>query len=137
MRTSPTFLRQGVAVVEVLAIVKIDVVVLMIGVMVITTESEAGPTKIPTLAEAEAEDVVADVAVAAVAAAVAVMVVAMVAAVAVTVVAEAEDAAAEESQDSIVTIVHQKVQVVVVDVAEITNVPHVTITIENLVTYAG
>jgi hypothetical protein len=57
--------------------------------------------------------------------------------VAVTVVAEAEDAAAEESQDSIVTIVHQKVQVVVVDVAEITNVPHVTITIENLVTYAG
>jgi hypothetical protein len=135
MRTSPTFLRQGVAVVEVLAIVKIDVVVLMIGVMVITTESEAGPTKIPTLAEAEAEDVVADVAVAAVAAAVAVAV--MVAAVAVTVVAEAEDAAAEESQDSIVTIVHQKVQVVVVDVAEITNVPHVTITIENLVTYAG
>ena len=137
MRTSLTFLRQGVAVVEVLAIVKTDVVAQMIGVMVITTESEAGPTKIPTLAEAEAEaeaeDVVADVAV--VAAAVAV--VAMVAAVAVMVVVEAEDEAEEESQDSIVTIVHQKVLVVVVDVVEITNAPHATITIENLVTYAG
>jgi hypothetical protein len=136
MRTSHIFLRQGVVDVAVLAIVKIGEGVRMTGVMVITTESEVGPTKIPTLAEAEAEDVVADVVVAAAVAA-AEMVAVMVAAVAVTVVAEAEDAAAEESQDSIVTIVHQKVQVVVVDVAEITNVPHVTITIENLVTYAG
>ena len=137
MRTSHIFLRQGVVDVAVLAIVKIGEGVQMTGVMVITTESEVGPTKIPTLAEAEAEDVVADVAVVAAAVAEAVMVAATVAAVAVTVVAEAEDAAAEESQDSIVTIVHQKVQVVVVDVAGITNVPHVTITIENLVTYAG
>ena len=131
MRTSHIFLRQDVEDVAVLAIVKIDVVVLMIGVMVITTESEAGPIKIPTLAEAEVEDVVADVAVV-VAAAVAVMV----AAAAVTVVVEAEDVAAV-NRHSIATIALQKVQVEAEVVVEITNAPHVTITIENPVTYAG
>ena len=129
MRTSHIFLRQGVVDVAVLAIVKIGEGVRMTGVMVITTESEVGPTKIPTLAEAEVEDVVADVVVAAAVAA-AEMVAVMVAAVAVTVVAEAEDVAAEESQDSIVTIVHLKAQVVVVGVAETTSVLLATTTIE-------
>ena len=129
MRTSHIFLRQGVVDVAVLAIVKIGEGVRMTGVMVITTESEVGPTKIPTLAEAEAEDVVADVVVAAAVAA-AEMVAVMVAAVAVTVVAEAEDVAAEESQDSSVTIVHRKAQVVVVGVAETTSVLLATTTIE-------